>query len=169
MAASTSTVWYAPSIVITTRRRVSSRWKWLVIRRFYPSRRLRAAHFRRRRPPKSPFLLPLLMLRATMDSHLKNQTEVLTSQLVVLGHLVADRAERAPARHPKALLQPDLGDLPSSAFAPGQVDAGVPMDVMRAIAYGDLGSAILALIAAVFLRYRWRGAIGAATTAPGGL
>lgn len=33
--------------------------------------------------------------------------------------------------------------LPSSAFAPGQVDARVPMDAMAAIAYGDLASAIL--------------------------
>lgn len=33
------------------------------------------------------------------------------------------------------------------------------MDAMAAIAYGDLASAILALIAASFLRYQWRGAI----------
>ena len=52
--------------------------------------------------------------------------------------------------------------LPSSAFAPGQVDPRVPMDAMAAIAYGDLGSAILALIAASFLRYEWAGAIGVA-------
>ena len=36
------------------------------------------------------------------------------------------------------------------------------MDAMAAIAYGDLASAILALIAAVFLRYQWSGAIGLA-------
>jgi hypothetical protein len=52
--------------------------------------------------------------------------------------------------------------LPSSAFAPGQVGTAVPMDAMAAIAYGDLASAILALIAAVFLRYQWSGAIGLA-------
>src|SRR5713101_4822214 len=52
--------------------------------------------------------------------------------------------------------------LPSSAFAPGQVGANVPMHAMDAIAYGDLGSAVLALIAALFLRYRWRNAIGVA-------
>jgi hypothetical protein len=52
--------------------------------------------------------------------------------------------------------------LPSSAFAPGQVDGKVPMDAMAAIAYGDLGSAVLAVIAALFLRYRWSGAIGVA-------
>jgi len=52
--------------------------------------------------------------------------------------------------------------LPSSAFAPGQVGASVPMAAMRAIAYGDLASAILALVAAVFLYHRWTGAIGVA-------
>jgi hypothetical protein len=52
--------------------------------------------------------------------------------------------------------------LPSSAFAPGQVDARVPPDAIAAIAYGDLGSAILALLAALFLRYGWSGAIGVA-------
>jgi hypothetical protein len=52
--------------------------------------------------------------------------------------------------------------LPSSAFAPGQVGANVPMDAMKAIAYGDLLSAVLALIAAGFLFYRWPGAIGVA-------
>jgi hypothetical protein len=52
--------------------------------------------------------------------------------------------------------------LPSSAFAPGQVDPAVPTSVMAAIVYGDLGSAVLALMAAVCLRYRWRRAIGVA-------
>lgn len=52
--------------------------------------------------------------------------------------------------------------LPSSAFAPGQVGADVPHDAMSAIAYGDLASAVLALITAVFLRYRWSGAIAVA-------
>jgi hypothetical protein len=52
--------------------------------------------------------------------------------------------------------------LPSSAFAPGQVGPTVPMNAMAAIAYGDLGSAVLALVAALFLRYRWSGAIGVA-------
>ena len=32
--------------------------------------------------------------------------------------------------------------LPSSAFAPGQVDPKIPMDAMAGIAYGDLASAI---------------------------
>jgi len=52
--------------------------------------------------------------------------------------------------------------LPSSAFAPGQVGARLPMDAMATIAWGDLGSAILALVAALFLRYRWSGAIAIA-------
>src|SRR5215813_12983034 len=52
--------------------------------------------------------------------------------------------------------------LPSSAFAPGQIGAGVPADAMSAIAWGDLASAVLALIAAVWPRYRWTGAIAVA-------
>jgi hypothetical protein len=52
--------------------------------------------------------------------------------------------------------------LPSSAFAPGQVSAAVPMEAMAAIAYGDLASAILALLAALFLHYEWRAGIGIA-------
>jgi hypothetical protein len=52
--------------------------------------------------------------------------------------------------------------LPSSAFAPGQVGADIPMEAMRGIAYGDLGSAVLAVIAAVLLHYRWSGAIAVA-------
>jgi hypothetical protein len=52
--------------------------------------------------------------------------------------------------------------LPSTAFAPGQVGADVPMDAMSTIAYGDLASALLALVAALFLRYRWAGALAVA-------
>jgi hypothetical protein len=52
--------------------------------------------------------------------------------------------------------------LPSSAFAPGQVDPKLPMDAMAGIAYGDLASAILALIAVVFLRNGWFGALALA-------
>src|SRR5262249_27852034 len=54
--------------------------------------------------------------------------------------------------------------LPSSAFAPGQVDARVPMKAMQAIAYGDLASAVLAIVAALFLYYGWSGAIAVAWT-----
>ncbi len=52
--------------------------------------------------------------------------------------------------------------LPSTAFAPGQVDPTLPMDAMAKIAYGDLASAVLALIAVLFLRYRWVGALAIA-------
>jgi hypothetical protein len=52
--------------------------------------------------------------------------------------------------------------LPSTAFAPGQVDADIPKYAMAAIAYGDLASAVLALVAALFLRYGVRGAIAVA-------
>jgi len=52
--------------------------------------------------------------------------------------------------------------LPSTAFAPGQVDANIPKYAMAAIAYGDLGSAVLALIAVIFLRYGIPGAIAVA-------
>jgi hypothetical protein len=52
--------------------------------------------------------------------------------------------------------------LPSSAFAPGQIDPRVPARAMEAIAYGDLASAVLALVAALFLYYSWRGAIAVA-------
>jgi hypothetical protein len=63
---------------------------------------------------------------------------------------------------PPLFLVEALRYLPSSAFAPGQVDPRVPMNAMAAIAYGDLGSAVLALVAALFLYYRWRAAVGLA-------
>ncbi len=49
--------------------------------------------------------------------------------------------------------------LPSTAFAPGQVGAAVPMNAMAEIAYGDLVSAVLSLIAAWVLYHRWKGAV----------
>ena len=49
--------------------------------------------------------------------------------------------------------------LPSSAFAPGQVGAAVPMNAMAEIAYGDLVSAVLSLFAAWVLYHRWSGAV----------
>jgi hypothetical protein len=52
--------------------------------------------------------------------------------------------------------------LPSSAFAPGQIDSRVPADAMKIIANGDLISAVLALAAALFLHYRWNGALAVA-------
>ena len=63
---------------------------------------------------------------------------------------------------PPLFLVHALRYLPSSAFAPGQIDPRAPMDAMTAIVYGDLGSAVLALVAAVFLHNRWRGAIAVA-------
>ncbi|HJZ72896.1 MAG TPA: hypothetical protein VKE51_14220 [Vicinamibacterales bacterium] len=77
---------------------------------------------------------------------------------------IAPALRRLPATDALAplFLVHALRYLPSSAFAPGQIDPRVPADAMSAIAFGDLASAVLALIAAVFLRYRWRGAIGVA-------
>ena len=63
---------------------------------------------------------------------------------------------------PPLFLVHALRYLPSTAFAPGQIDPRAPMDAMAAIAYGDLASAVLALAAAAWLYYRWRGAIAVA-------
>lgn len=52
--------------------------------------------------------------------------------------------------------------LPSSAFAPGQVSDAVPKAAMAGIAYGDLASALLSLLAAFSLRYKVSGAIAIA-------
>jgi hypothetical protein len=54
---------------------------------------------------------------------------------------------------PPLFLAHALRYLPMTAFAPGQIGPGAPMDAMAAIAYGDLASAILALVAAAFLYY----------------
>src|SRR5664279_1666705 len=45
-------------------------------------------------------------------------------------------------------------------LAPGAVDAAVPMDFRVMIGYGDMATALLALLALVALRARFRGAIG---------
>ena len=45
------------------------------------------------------------------------------------------------------------------SFAPGQVGPTVPMNVMAEIAYGDLASAVLSLIAAWVLYHGWKGAV----------
>ena len=71
-------------------------------------------------------------------------------------------AEPVSVGLPPLFLVHALRYLPSTAFAPGQIDPRAPMDAMAAIAYGDLGSAILALVAAVSLYYRWRGTIAVA-------
>src|SRR6266849_1120006 len=58
---------------------------------------------------------------------------------------------------------PALKKLPvHAALAPGQIGDAVPSDAMAAIAYGDLASAVLALVAALFLHYRVQGAIAVA-------
>jgi hypothetical protein len=44
-------------------------------------------------------------------------------------------------------------------LAPGAVDAGVPMDFRTMVGYGDLATALLALLALVALRARFSGAI----------
>src|ERR1700704_4088630 len=44
-------------------------------------------------------------------------------------------------------------------LAPGAVDAGVPMDFRTMIAFGDLLTAVLALVALIALRARFSGAI----------
>ena len=76
--------------------------------------------------------------------------------------LPALNARPAPAALAPLFLIHGLRYLPSSAFAPGQVGPTVPMDAMKVIAYGDLASAVLAIVAALLLYYRWRGAIGVA-------
>jgi hypothetical protein len=63
---------------------------------------------------------------------------------------------------PPLFLVHALRYLPSTAFAPGQIDPRAPLDAMAAIAYGDLGSAILALFAAVVVYYEWRNAVAVA-------
>lgn len=54
--------------------------------------------------------------------------------------------------------------LPTTAFAPGQIGDAVPKEAMAGIAYGDLGAAVLSLLAAILLRYRAPGAIALAWT-----
>jgi hypothetical protein len=44
-------------------------------------------------------------------------------------------------------------------LAPGAVDPGVPMEFRTMIGYGDLATAVLALVALIALRVRLRGAI----------
>jgi hypothetical protein len=44
-------------------------------------------------------------------------------------------------------------------LAPGAVDASVPADFRTMIGYGDMATAVLAVLALIALRVRWRGAI----------
>ena len=48
---------------------------------------------------------------------------------------------------------------PLTLLVPGQVSEAVPTEVAATIAYGDLTSAALALVAVLSLRYRWSGGI----------
>ncbi len=48
---------------------------------------------------------------------------------------------------------------PMTLLVPGQVAADIPAHVVNSIAYGDLASGLLALIAAVLLKHRISGAI----------
>jgi hypothetical protein len=88
---------------------------------------------------------------------------LVVSSLVAKWYL-APRLAAVPvsAGLPPLFLVHALRYLPSSAFAPGQIDPHAPMEAMTAIAYGDLASALLALVAAVFLYYRFRGAVAVA-------
>ena len=47
--------------------------------------------------------------------------------------------------------------MPLTLLMPGQVDAGIAIGIKETIAYGDLISGILAIIAAVFVRYNFSG------------
>ncbi len=47
-------------------------------------------------------------------------------------------------------------------LVPGQVSPNVPADTANLIAYGDLASALLALVSVVFLKYRFAGALAVA-------
>ncbi len=49
---------------------------------------------------------------------------------------------------------------PLALFAPGQSDPRIPADVVATVAYGDLSSAVAALMALAALRRRRPGAIG---------
>ncbi len=52
--------------------------------------------------------------------------------------------------------------VPMALYAPGQIDAAVPAYAVNAIALGDLVSALLAVAAAVALRYRGPAALALA-------
>ena len=48
---------------------------------------------------------------------------------------------------------------PLTLLVPGQVAASLPPATAATIAYGDLVSAVAALVAVIFLRQRWKGAV----------
>ena len=47
---------------------------------------------------------------------------------------------------------------PLTLLVPGQVAASLPAATAATVAYGDLASALAALIAVIFLKQRWKGA-----------
>ncbi len=51
---------------------------------------------------------------------------------------------------------------PMTLLVPGQVSASMPADAAAAIAYGDLVSALAALVAVMFLHGKWKGALAVA-------
>ena len=51
---------------------------------------------------------------------------------------------------------------PLTLLVPGQISPDVPADVANLIAYGDLASAVMALITVIFLRHRLAGALAVA-------
>src|SRR5258708_38122787 len=51
---------------------------------------------------------------------------------------------------------------PLTLLVPGQVSSEVPANVANLIAYGDLASALLALVTVIFLKYRLAGALAVA-------
>src|SRR5258706_3313477 len=54
---------------------------------------------------------------------------------------------------------PTLRIVGGTILAPGAVDAGVPMEFRTMIGYGDIATAVLALLALIALRSRMSGAI----------
>ncbi len=52
--------------------------------------------------------------------------------------------------------------MPLTLFAPGQASPELPTDAVEQIAYGDLVSSVLALLAIIALKRRWASGIGIA-------
>ena len=51
---------------------------------------------------------------------------------------------------------------PMTLLVPGQVAASLPAATAATIAYGDLASALAALVAVIFLKGKWKGALAVA-------
>ena len=101
-----------------------------------------------------------LVVSPTSLSSLQFTLSVLIFSLVAKWYIAPALNKLEPYRALVPLfLVHTLRYLPSTAFAPGQIGSDVPMQAMSRIAYGDLMSAILAVVAVMFLRYRWPGAL----------